>query len=33
MARAAPTLLVQTDPRRGLTAAEARQLTNWARTL
>jgi hypothetical protein len=33
MARAAPTLLVQTDPRRGLTAAEARQLTDWARTL
>jgi HAD domain in Swiss Army Knife RNA repair proteins len=32
-ARAAPTLLVQTDPRQGLTAAETRQLTDWARTL
>jgi Swiss Army Knife RNA repair-like protein len=29
-ARAAPTLLVQTDPRRGLTAAEAQQLAGWA---
>jgi hypothetical protein len=32
-ARAAPTLLVQTDPRRGLTAAEASRLASWARAL
>ncbi len=32
-ARAAPTLLVQTDPRHGLTALEARQLADWARAL
>jgi hypothetical protein len=32
-ARAAPTLLVQTDPQRGLTAPEARQLADWARAL
>ncbi len=31
--RAAPTLLVQTDPRRGLTDAEAAVLTGWARGL
>jgi hypothetical protein len=31
--RAAPTLLVQTDPRRGLTASEARRLAHWAQTL
>jgi len=29
-ARAAPTLLVQTDPRRGLTAVEAARLERWA---
>jgi hypothetical protein len=28
--RAAPTLLVQTDPRRGLTATEALRLADWA---
>ncbi len=33
MARSAPTLLVQTDPSRGLTAAEAQQLTDWAQRL
>lgn len=32
-ARPAPTLLVQTDPARGLTAAEAERLTRWARSL
>ncbi len=32
-ARAAATLLVQTDPRHGLTALEARQLADWARAL
>ncbi|HXD53356.1 MAG TPA: HAD domain-containing protein [Solirubrobacteraceae bacterium] len=32
-ARGAPTLLVQTDPTRGLTAAEAEQLSRWARAL
>jgi hypothetical protein len=32
-ARAAPTLLVQTDPQRGLTASEAQQLASWARAL
>lgn len=32
-ARAAPTLLVQTDPARGLTSREARQLEDWAATL
>jgi len=32
-ARAAPTLLVQTDPQRGLTAPEAKQLADWARAL
>jgi hypothetical protein len=31
--RPAPTLLVQTAPDRGLTAAEARLLTNWAQSL
>jgi hypothetical protein len=31
--RAAPTLLVQTDPRRGLTTPEAQRLTDWAHTL
>ena len=31
--RAAPTLLVQTDPRRGLTDAEAGLLMGWAREL
>jgi hypothetical protein len=31
--RRAPTLLVQTDPQRGLTADEALQLERWARTL
>jgi HAD domain in Swiss Army Knife RNA repair proteins len=31
--RAAPTLLVQTDPQRGLTAPEAKQLAGWARAL
>jgi hypothetical protein len=32
-ARAAPTLLVQTDPRRGLTAREATRLAAWAEAL
>jgi hypothetical protein len=32
-ARAAPTLLVQTDPVRGLTSLEAAQLADWARAL
>jgi hypothetical protein len=32
-AREAPTLLVQTEPRRGLTAREAERLARWARTL
>jgi hypothetical protein len=32
-ARAAPTLLVQTDPQRGLTAPEAQRLADWARAL
>jgi hypothetical protein len=32
-ARAAPTLLVQTDPQRGLTAGEAGRLASWARAL
>ncbi len=32
-ARAAPTLLVQTDPRRGLTDDEARRLADWAQAL
>jgi HAD domain in Swiss Army Knife RNA repair proteins len=32
-ARAAPTLLVQTDPRRGLTSIEAARLADWARAL
>jgi hypothetical protein len=32
-ARAAPTLLVATEPRRGLTAREARTLIDWARRL
>jgi hypothetical protein len=32
-ARAAPTLLVQTEPERGLTASEAQQLQAWARAL
>jgi hypothetical protein len=32
-ARAAPTLLVQTQPERGLTADEAEQLAAWARRL
>jgi len=31
--RPAPTLLVETDPRRGLTAREAALLTDWARSL
>ncbi len=31
--RAAPTLLVQTDPRRGLTDAEVAVLTAWAQEL
>ncbi len=31
--RAAPTLLVQTDPERGLTEHEARRLAGWARRL
>jgi hypothetical protein len=30
LARAAPTLLVQTDPEHGLTAVEAEQLSSWA---
>jgi hypothetical protein len=32
-ARAAPTLLVQTEPQRGLTDGEARLLEDWARGL
>jgi hypothetical protein len=32
-AREAPTLLVQTEPARGLTAAEATALADWARRL
>jgi hypothetical protein len=32
-ARVAPTLLVQTDPERGLTSAEADELTSWAVSL
>jgi hypothetical protein len=32
-ARAAPTLLVQTDPEHGLTELEATQLASWARAL
>jgi hypothetical protein len=32
-ARAAPTLLVQTDPRRGLTADQAKRLAGWAQAL
>jgi HAD domain in Swiss Army Knife RNA repair proteins len=32
-ARAAPTLLVQTDPEHGLTAVEAEQLASWAEAL
>ena len=32
-ARAAPTLLVQTDPRAGLTEMEVAELTGWARRL
>jgi Swiss Army Knife RNA repair-like protein len=32
-ARAAPTLLVQTEPQRGLTAHEADALRDWARAL
>jgi hypothetical protein len=32
-ARAAPTLLVQTEPTRGLTASEAEQLAAWAQAL
>jgi Swiss Army Knife RNA repair-like protein len=31
--RAAPTLLVQTDPEHGLTARETRRLADWARAL
>jgi hypothetical protein len=31
--RAAPTLLVQTEPERGLTALEARRLAGWAQAL
>ena len=31
--RTAPTLLVQTDPKRGLTDSETRQLAAWARAL
>jgi hypothetical protein len=33
LAREAPTLLVQTDPRQGLTAVEAARLSDWARAL
>jgi hypothetical protein len=33
LARPAPTLLVQTDPRQGLTAVEATRLSEWARAL
>jgi hypothetical protein len=32
-ARSAPTLLVQTDPARGLSTAEAQRLRSWARSL
>jgi hypothetical protein len=32
-ARAAPTLLVQTEPERGLTALEAARLADWAQAL
>jgi hypothetical protein len=32
-AREAPTLLVQTEPSRGLTAAEAERLSRWAHSL
>jgi HAD domain in Swiss Army Knife RNA repair proteins len=32
-ARAAPTLLVQTDPKRGLTAREVARLAGWAQAL
>jgi HAD domain in Swiss Army Knife RNA repair proteins len=32
-ARAAPTLLVQTEPTRGLTDEEAQRLRSWARSL
>jgi len=32
-ARGAPTLLVQTDPREGLTAREATRLADWAQAL
>jgi hypothetical protein len=32
-ARGAPTLLVQTDPQRGLTTSEAQRLAAWARAL
>jgi HAD domain in Swiss Army Knife RNA repair proteins len=32
-ARTAPTLLVTTDPQRGLTAGEAQRLASWARAL
>ena len=32
-ARAAPTLLVQTEPERGLTSLEATRLAGWAQTL
>lgn len=32
-ARTAPTLLVQTDPKRGLTADETERLAGWARAL
>jgi hypothetical protein len=32
-ARAAPTLLVQTDPKRGLTATETERLAGWAQAL
>jgi Swiss Army Knife RNA repair-like protein len=32
-ARGAPTLLVQTDPRQGLTAREAARLADWAQAL
>jgi hypothetical protein len=33
LARTAPTLLVQTDPRQGLTPVEARELREWALAL
>lgn len=32
-ARPSPTLLVQTEPTRGLTAVEAERLSHWARSL